>query len=191
MIHVYTGNGKGKTTAALGLCLRAIGAGMRVYIMQFMKSLAYSEQAVLKSFGTHLVNLHTTGKPFFVAPEGTMSEAEREKWGDDVEVFPAGNPPAEYAALLSRGLSEVTQSMTAGNYHMIILDEINVALHFGLISRHQMETLLACLPKDVELICTGRYAPDWLIEQADLVTEMTEVKHYYTRGIEARRGIEN
>ena len=87
MIHVYTGNGKGKTTAALGLCLRAIGAGMRVYIMQFMKSLAYSEQAVLKSFGTHLVNLHTTGKPFFVAPEGTMSEAEREKWGDDVEVF--------------------------------------------------------------------------------------------------------
>ncbi|MGP1367416.1 MAG: cob(I)yrinic acid a,c-diamide adenosyltransferase [Schwartzia sp. (in: firmicutes)] len=190
MLQIYTGNGKGKTTAAIGLSIRALGAGKKVYIMQFMKGLAYSEQTVLRGFSPNL-RLATTGKPFFVAQEGMLTPEEREAWGEEVVVFPAGKPPADYVMLLGEGFSEAAREALSGAYDVVILDELNVALFFGLIDRGPVERLLDEIPPEVELVLTGRGAPDWLIARADLVTEMKEVRHYYAKGVAARRGIEN
>lgn len=190
MLQVYTGNGKGKTTAAIGLAVRALGAGHRVYIMQFMKSLAYSEQKILRGFAPQL-QLRTTGKPCFLAKEGMLSEEERAAWGDQVVVFPPGKPPASYVRLMQDGLAEASQAALSGAYELVILDEINTAFFFDLLTRRAFEELLAALPESTELICTGRGAPEWLLDRADLITEMKEVRHYYTRGVGARRGIEN
>jgi cob(I)alamin adenosyltransferase len=189
MLQVYTGSGKGKTTAAVGLAIRALGAGMRVYMMQFMKSQAYSEQKILQKFAPALL-LDTTGKPFFVAEEGMLDAVSRAKWGDEVVVFPKGKPPADYIRLLDEGLQKVKDA-AVGKYDLIILDEINVALFFGLIKRTALEELFDALPGKAEIVCTGRNAPDWLLERANLVTDMQEIKHYYAKGVEARRGIEN
>lgn len=188
MLQVYTGDGKGKTTAAIGLAIRALGAGKRVYMMQFMKTLAYSEQKILAGFSD--LCLQTTGKPFFIAQEGMLTEAELASWGDEVEVFPKGKPPKEYVQILQEGLLKAQADFDKGAYDILILDEINVALFFGLIDKALVEGLLQ-KTGSAEIICTGRNAPDWLLEKADLVTEMKEIKHYYTRGIEARKGIEN
>lgn len=190
MLQVYTGNGKGKTTAAIGLAIRALGAGKRVYMMQFMKSLAYSEQEVLLGFAPKLI-LENTGKPFFIAEEGMLTEAERLEWGKDVVVFPKGKPPKDYADILEEGLRRAEEQAVEGAYEIVILDEINVALAFGLIARPSLEGLLKKIPPDTEIICTGRKAPEWLMDRADLVTDMREVKHYYQKGIPARKGIEN
>ena len=190
MLQVYTGNGKGKTTAAIGLAIRALGAGQRVYIMQFMKSLAYSEQKILKGLAPSL-QLAVTGKPFFVVPEGRMDEASREKWGKDVVLFPPGQPPAAYVQILLEGLQRVSRDVKSHGSQLVILDEINVVLSFGLLPRAIVEPLLDELLPDIEVVCTGRDAPAWLQARADLITEMKELRHYYTRGIEARRGIEN
>ncbi len=190
MLQVYTGNGKGKTTAAVGLAIRALGAGMRVYMMQFMKSLAYSEQKILQDFYPRLV-LETSGKPFFIAKEGMLTEEEREAWGDDVVIFPEGNPPREYVDCLTAGFSAARQKILSGQFPLAVLDELNVALFFGLIEREKVERLLSDIPDSVELVITGRGAPAWLLERADLVTDMREIKHYYSKGIEARAGIEN
>lgn len=190
MLQIYTGNGKGKTTAAIGLAIRAIGAGKKVYIMQFMKGLAYSEQGVLRRFSPQL-RLDTTGKPFFVAQEGMLTPEERAAWGDEVVVFPEGKPPADYVALLGEGFAAAARVALSGAYDVVILDELNVALFFGLIERKTVEALLDEIGSKVELVLTGRGAPDWLVERADLVTEMKEVRHYYAKGVAARRGIEN
>lgn len=190
MLQIYTGNGKGKTTAAIGLAMRALGAGKKVYIMQFMKGLAYSEQDVLRKFSPQLC-LVTTGKPFFVAREGMLTPEEQAVWGDEVVVFPKGKPPADYVALLGAGFAEAVREALSGAYDVVILDELNVGLFFGLIDRTAVERLLDAIPSEVELVMTGRGAPDWLIERADLVTEMKEVRHYYAKGVAARRGIEN
>lgn len=190
MLQIYTGNGKGKTTAAIGLAIRALGAGMGVYIMQFMKSLAYSEQKILQGFSPKLV-LQTTGKPFFIAEEGMLSPEEREQWGSDVVIFPKGKPPADYVKSMEQGFITAKTEILSGRYSLAILDELNVALFFGLIGRSQAEDLIERLPEKTELVITGRNAPEWLLERADLITEMKEVRHYYNKGIEARLGIEN
>ena len=189
MIQVYTGNGKGKTTAAIGLAIRALGAGHRVFMMQFMKSLAYSEQDILREMPNMM--LETSGKPFFVAEEGMMDEKAKELLGEDVVIFPKGNPPAAYVALLTSGFERVMDVAAKKEADLIILDEINIALSFGLLQRAQMENFLQILPNETELVCTGRNAPEWLLERADLITEMREVRHYYERGVGARKGIEN
>ena len=189
MLQVYTGNGKGKTTAAIGLAIRALGAGHKVFLMQFMKSLAYSEQHILQTMPN--LTLETTGKPFFIAEEGMMDERTREALGADVIIFPKGHPPDDYVALLTSGLARVMDIISKGEMNLIILDEINIALSFGLLQREQMEELLHALPSETELVCTGRNAPQWLLDRADLITEMREVRHYYERGISARKGIEN
>ena len=190
MLQIYTGNGKGKTTAAIGLAIRAIGAGKKVYIMQFMKGLAYSEQSVLRKFFPQLL-LETTGKPFFVAREGMLTPEERAAWGDEVVVFEKGNPPTDYVALIGEGFQKAAEKARSGEYDIVILDELNVALLFELLDKDEVETLLNTIPAETELVLTGRGAPDWLIERADLVTDMREVKHYYAKGVAARRGIEN
>lgn len=189
MLQVYTGNGKGKTTAAIGLAIRGIGADLNVYIMQFMKSLAYSEQKVLNSLPN--IELHTTGKPCFIAPEGMLSAEQLEAWGDKVVVFPKGNPPADYVEIIKKGFAEAVAAIRSGRYQLVILDEINMALYFGLLSDEAVREMLSCVPDGIELVMTGRCASAWLIERADLVTEMKEVKHYYNDGVEARLGIEN
>ena len=189
MIQVYTGNGKGKTTAAIGLAIRSLGAGHKVYLMQFMKSLAYSEQGLLRTL-THMT-LETTGKPFFIAEDGMMDEKTKEAFGDSVVIFPKDHPPVDYVALLSEGLRRATDVVATGEYHLIILDEINIALSFGLLQKGQMESLLEILPPETELVCTGRNAPQWLLDRADLITEMKEIRHYYEQGLPARKGIEN
>lgn len=190
MIEVYTGAGKGKTTAAIGLAVRALGAGLRIYIMQFMKSLAYSEQKILQGFSPQLA-LHTTGKPFFIAQEGMLTDEERAAWGEDVVVFPAGKPPADYLHIVQEGFARAAAAARSGDWDVVILDEINVAIFFGLIERGEVESLLDDVPPERELVLTGRNAPDWLLSRADLITEMKEVRHYYAAGVAARKGIEN
>lgn len=165
-IQVYTGNGKGKTTAAIGLALRASGAGRRVYIGQFVKGMHYSELDILPSIEN--VCLKQYGRGCFIYSK-----------------------PAEedYEAALN-GLSEIEGVLESGDYDVVILDEANIALYYGLFSWEELKRILVKRACHVEVVITGRYAPQELIDMADLVTEMREIKHYYTRGIEARSGIE-
>ena len=188
-VQVYTGNGKGKTTAAIGLSIRALGAGMRVMFLQFMKSRVYSEHNILPGISPKFT-LETVGKPYFVTTEGSMSSEGLAKWGDEVVVFPAGNPPADYLELIAGGMSRARQAVNSGDYDLVVLDEVNVALLFGLVKWEDLLEIIDGKPDSVELVLTGRGAPPELIERADLVTEMKEIKHYYTKGVEVRRGIE-
>ena len=190
MLQVYTGNGKGKTTAAIGLAIRCLGAGKKVYFSQFMKTLSYSEQIILQQFSPNLT-LKTSGKPYFIVKEGMLSKEEIAKWGDMIKVYPADNPPEDYVKLVNDNLKETLQAVNDNHYDLIILDEINVTMFYDLITRQTLENFLDKLPKNVEVVCTGRYAPDWLIKRADLVTEMKEIKHYYQKGIRGRKGIED
>lgn len=189
-VQVYTGDGKGKTTAAIGLAIRALGAGHRVLLLQFMKSRCYSEHDILPGISPNLT-LETLGKPCFVVPEGSVPDEELARWHDEVVVFPPGQPPADYVALVAGGLERAREAVTGGEYDLVILDEIVVALHFGLASWEQLRRVIAERREGVELVLTGRGAPPELLEMADLVTEMGETKHYYARGVEARKGIES
>jgi cob(I)alamin adenosyltransferase len=166
-VHIYTGHGKGKTTAALGLALRAAGRGLRTYIGQFMKGRFYGELAALRDHP--LITIEQFGRPECIHRE---------------EVTPEDVERAAHALARARAV------LTGGQYAVVILDEINVALWFGLLTLDDILALLDERPEQVELILTGRYAPPALIERADLVTEMREVKHYYQQGIPARKGIE-
>lgn len=189
-VQVYTGNGKGKTTAAMGLALRALGAGKKVLFMQFMKARGYSEHKMLEELSPNLT-LKTLGKPFFVIEEGAMPEEELAKWRKQAVIFPSGKPPAEYVQLMQEGLAMALAAVTGDEYQLVILDELVVALHFGLVKWEDVRSLIDQKNDDVELVLTGRGAPPELIGRADLVTEMREIKHYYTQGVQARRGIEN
>lgn len=189
-VQVYTGDGKGKTTAAIGLAIRSLGAGKKVLFLQCMKGKAYSEQKVLARFAPQLT-LEATGKPFFVAEEGMLSDEQIAEFGDEVEIFPPGKPPAEYKAMLARALDRAKEAVQSGVYDLVVVDELNVALFFGLIDEAAAKELLRLRRPDIELVLTGRNAPQWLLDEADLVTEMREVKHYYQKGVEARKGIED
>ncbi len=166
-IHVYTGDGKGKTTAALGLTLRAVGAGWRVLFAQFLKHGEFSEIKALKRLGDH-VTVCQYGSGRFI--KGRASEKEIE--------------------MARAGLSEIMQAMEEGKYDLIVLDEINVAVHFGLVPLESVISLLERRPQDVELIFTGRWAPKKIMERADLITEARMIKHYFSKGVRAREGIE-
>jgi cob(I)alamin adenosyltransferase len=168
LVQVYTGEGKGKTTAALGLAMRAAGHGLRVYIIQFMKG--WPNYGELKSVGGHpQITLRQFGRPEFVDPE---------------------KPEPADVEMAKEALREARQVLTSGSYDLVILDEVNVALKYGLIELKEVLTLIEEKPQDIELILTGRYAPPEVIERADLVTEMREVKHPYRIGIKGREGIE-
>lgn len=166
-VQVYTGDGKGKTTAALGLALRAAGHGMRTYIGQFMKGQHYGELDALRDH-PH-ITIEQYGDPRCIRHE---------------EVTP------EHVAQARRGLERARQAMLSREYAIVVLDEANVAIWFGLLEVGEVLGFLDERPETVEVVLTGRRAPEELIERADLVTEMRAVKHTYERGVGARKGIE-
>jgi cob(I)alamin adenosyltransferase len=166
-IQVYTGNGKGKTTAALGLALRAAGAGLKVFFAQFMKGIKSSEVIALEKLSGYI----------------TLKQ-----YGS--ECFVNGTPKDEDIRACHNGLEEVREAMLSGRYHMIVLDEANVAVRYSLLTTEDLLDLIGLKPDDVELVITGRDADPAIIKAADLVTEMKDVKHYFQKGIRARTGIE-
>ncbi|MDX9873037.1 MAG: cob(I)yrinic acid a,c-diamide adenosyltransferase, partial [Clostridia bacterium] len=153
------------------------------------ESKVYSEHNILPKMPG--LTLKTVGKPFFIVKEGAMSPEEEAKWRDVAVFFPPGQPPSEYLELIAGGMAAAREAATSGEYDLVVLDELNVALHFGLVSWAEVEALIDHRAPGVELVLTGRGAPPELLAKADLVTEMREIKHYYTQGVEARKGIEN
>ncbi|HDR73889.1 MAG TPA: cob(I)yrinic acid a,c-diamide adenosyltransferase [Methanoculleus sp.] len=165
-IQMYTGNGKGKTTAALGISLRCVCAGKRVFFGQFIKDWAYSE---LKA-GELLPR-------FEIVQFGRGCFLDRD-------------PDEEDVIAAREGFARCDAILQSGDYDLVVLDEVNVALHYGLFGVDEVIAVLERKNPRVEVVLTGRYAPQELIDCADLVTEMREVKHYYHEGVGAREGIE-
>lgn len=166
-VQVYTGDGKGKTTAAFGLAVRAVGAGLPVFIAQFVKGARYSERAALERF-RDLLEIRQFGRDCFIRRDPAPADVEAAR----------------------RGLETVREVFAAAQHRVVILDEVNVATHFGLIPVDDLLAVIEAKPDPVELVLTGRRADPRVIERADLVTEMREIKHYYTAGVDARVGIE-
>ncbi|MBL7074524.1 cob(I)yrinic acid a,c-diamide adenosyltransferase [candidate division KSB1 bacterium] len=166
-VQVYTGNGKGKTTAAVGQGMRAAGQGLRVVMIQFMKGRKYGELASIENL--HRFTVHQFGRDEFVDRD---------------------NPEPEDVKLAQQGLAMAAQIVQKKGCDLLILDEINVACDYRLIETSGVVNLLKEKPKGMEIILTGRYASPELMAMADTVTEMREVKHHYRQGIQARRGIE-
>lgn len=165
-IHVYTGCGKGKTTSALGLVLRAIGAGHRVFFAQFIKKRFCSEHKALRLLGEHVViKQYGCG---FVNKEDFLKQSQ----------------------IIRKGFVQASKALLSGQYDVFVMDEINIAVHYGFIEVDELLNLMQQKPKHTELILTGRYAHERVIASADLVTEMLDVKHYFAQGVEARKGIE-
>lgn len=187
-IHVYTGDGKGKTTAAIGLAIRAIGAGKKVCILQFMKSLAYSEQKILQSLPG--ITLITLGKPYFIAKEGMLTKEQIERWGSHVQIYPAGHPPKDYREMTLKGIRQAVSAVSK-EYDMVILDEYNMACWYDLATPEDTKRILDARREGVELVFTGRNAPKEILDAADLITEMKKIRHYYDKGVPVRIGIEN
>ena len=166
-VHVYTGDGKGKTTAALGLSIRAAGAGLRVFIAQFIKSDEYSEIKALKRF-SDLITVEQFGLGGFIG----------------------GNPSSGDIEAAQKGVARVKEIISSGNYDVVVLDEANIAVKFKLFSEQDLLDIIDAKSKNIELVITGRDAAPKIIEKADLVTQMNAVKHYFQNGVEARVGIE-
>ncbi len=166
-IQVYTGTGKGKTTAAFGLALRAAGAGLKVFIAQFIKKRKCSEHLMLEQIRDR-ITVRQYGKGFFLKR----------------------NPNASDIKAAQDGLDEIRSIVWSGAYDLVILDEANVATHYGLFSVDDLLDLMETKPSGVELVITGRHADERVIRKADLVTEMREIKHYRAKGVKARHGIE-
>jgi cob(I)alamin adenosyltransferase len=169
-VQVYTGNGKGKTTAAIGQAVRAAGYGLKTYFVMFMKEFPYNEVKSLERL-EDLITIVQVGQDDFVYKKVPPSEEEKSK--------------------VRNGLAEVKEKMLNGEYDLIVLDEILVSIYFGLISKEEVVSFIDAKPQNVELVMTGRYCPQEIIDKADLVTEMKEVKHYYEKGELARKGIES
>ena len=166
-VHIYTGSGKGKTTTALGLGLRAVGAGLKVHIIQFMKGRRYSEIDAVKNLPNFKISQY--GRDEFVNKE------KPEKIDID---------------LAQKGLAYAKDVIKSGKYDVVILDEINVAVDYKLIPLEEVLNLIKEKPEKLELVLTGRYAHPELIKISDLVTEMLEIKHPYQKGINCRKGID-
>lgn len=166
-VQIYTGNGKGKTTAALGLALRAAGAGLNVFIGQFIKGMHYSELDSLHRY-SDLITIKQFGRDCFIH----------------------NNPSEEDYQLAQKGFNEMKDVINSGKYQLVILDEISIAIIYKLIYVDDVLTLIENKPKHVEIVLTGRNVDPKLMEAANLVTEMTEIKHYFQEGVQARKGIE-
>jgi len=166
-IQIYTGNGKGKTTAAIGLAIRAAGYGMKTYIGQFMKGQHYGELTTLRDHPCITI----------------------EQYGD-IECVHREEITQKHMDQAQQGLKQARKAMHSHRYDIIILDEINVAVWFDLIKVEEVLELLNERPKNIEFILTGRRAPEAFLEVADLVSDVKEIKHYYKRGVKTRTGIE-
>ena len=166
-VHVYTGDGKGKTTAALGLSIRAAGAGLRIFIAQFIKSDEYSEIKALKRF-SDLITVEQFGLGGFIG----------------------GNPSPGDIEAAQKGVARVKEIVSSGKYDVVVLDEANIAVKYKLISEQDLLDIINARSKHLELVITGRDAASKIIDKADLVTQMKAIKHYFQNGVEARVGIE-
>jgi len=166
-VQVYTGNGKGKTTASLGLSLRAAGAGLKVFIAQFMKKGNYSEIKALERF-SDLITIKQYGSGCFVK----------------------GKPTTADINICMKGFEDTKAAVISGEYDVVIIEEGNIAVKYGLLPLKEFLDLIEMKPENVEIVITGRFASKEIIDKADLVTEMIEVKHYFKKGIHARVGIE-
>lgn len=167
-VQIYTGNGKGKTTAALGLSLRALGRGLKVCFFQFIKGGGpYGEQLIAEK----------------LAPDFTIIQTGRPGWVNTKDI-------SEDRRLAQEALQQARAALSSGAYDLFVCDEINGAVGFGLIDVEQVLELIRMKPEQVELVLTGRNADERVVQAADLVTEMREVKHYYQSGVPARTGIE-
>lgn len=165
-VHIYTGNGKGKTTAAFGLALRHLYDGGKVYIGQFVKSMQYAECGITKDH-----------------PAITIAQFGR-------DCFISRVPEQIDIDLAKEGLKKITQALYSNEYSMVIFDEVTIAIFYRLFTDAELIEILKNRPQNVEVVLTGRYASQELIDFADLVTEMAEVKHYYQQGVESRDGID-
>jgi cob(I)alamin adenosyltransferase len=171
LLIVYTGDGKGKTTAALGMCVRAVGYDWQICLIQFVKgSWKYGELKGLKRLEPN-VELHVIGEGFV----GIL---------DDDKSF------EEHRNAARKGVELALEKIKSQKYQLVILDELNVASTLGLVTTDEIEMLLAARGEMQNLVITGRGAPDWLKDQADLVTEMREIKHPYQKGILAQKGVD-
>ena len=169
LIQVYTGNGKGKTTAALGLALRAVGHGMKVLMVQFMKgNVQYGELVSAKKLSPYLTIIQSGRETFISKP----------------------NPDPKDLELAQEGFLTAKKAIQNKEYDIVILDEINLAIDYGLIPLSDLLQVIDSKPEATELILTGRYVHREVLERADLVTEMVDRKHYYEKGVPAREGIE-
>jgi len=166
-IQVYTGNGKGKTTAAIGLAIRAAGAGLMVLFAQFVKGKKYSEINALSRFSDH-ITIRQYGLGCFIHTKATEEDIEAAR----------------------KGLQDIKSELQNGSFDLVILDEANIAIYYELFSIDELLSVILLKKPKCEVVVTGRYAPQKLIDAADLVTEMKDVKHYYSKGVEAREGIE-
>jgi cob(I)alamin adenosyltransferase len=167
LVQIYTGEGKGKTTAALGLALRAAGRGLKVFIGQFVKGMHYGELDSIKRLSTQ-ITIKQYGRQCFIQDK----------------------PTEEDVRLAREGWRQIEDILDKGEYDLLILDEIGIALYYRLISQEEVAELIRSKPESVELVLTGRKIPEMLYKLADLVTEMREIKHYYNSGVKAREGIE-
>lgn len=166
-VQVYTGDGKGKTTAALGLALRAVGAGLKVYIGQFIKNADYSEIKALQRWSDQ-ITLAQYGRGCFLLTRPCQADIDAAR----------------------QGLATLEQALTSAVYDLVIADEANVAVALQLLGEDDLLALIDRRPPQVELVLTGRGAPPRVLARADLVTEMRPLKHYYDQGVLARKGIE-
>lgn len=169
-IQIYTGNGKGKTTAAIGLAVRAAGSGLKTYFAQFMKEYPYSEIKILKSLNNFI---------------------QLEQFGTDEFVYKKIPPSEEHKLKIKNGLDAALAKMKSREFDLVILDEILVSIYFELINENDVLNFIHEKPDTVELILTGRYCPESILEHADLITEMKEIKHYYKKGVLSRKGIDS
>ena len=167
LVQIYTGNGKGKTTAALGLALRAFGAGLKIYLGQFIKKGQFSEIKALRRFHPNII-IRQYGRGCFVK----------------------GKPSPADILSAQKGLNDLSRAMISGKYDLVIADEIICAVNAGLISAKEALHLIDRKPAAVELVLTGRNAPNQIIKRSDLVTEMRKIRHPFDKGIGARKGIE-
>ncbi len=169
LVSIFTGDGKGKTTAAIGAVVRAAGHGLRTFVIYFLKGKDY---------------IHGENTILSRLPNVSLASFGQEGWVDRENIKPEHREQAGLALATAR------EAINSGDYDIIVLDEINIAINYGLIELDEVIKLVNDKPKQVELILTGRYANPKLVQMADLVTEMQMIKHPYTQGIKARRGID-
>lgn len=165
-IHIYTGNGKGKTTAAFGLAIRALMSGKKVYIGQFVKSMKYNETKIVNHLDN--IEIEQLGKGCFIDRKPGISDIK----------------------LAKKALETCSEKFLSNKYDMVILDELTIGIYFDLFSKEDVINMFFDKKVKTELVITGRYCPKELIEKADLVTEMKEIKHYYEKGVLSRDGID-